>query len=186
VASDPLMIVGPVEWLVSLDTAKLQCRIDGSDEDALLGLMVAAAAEDCANVMQRAITPATWRAEFDGFADSITLSPAMATEVVSISYIDADGATQTLPLIDAKLSGGVLRPAFGKVWPATRAEPSSVTITYKSATWPDPESVPAAVKVWILLRVAALYENREAWTQGKTVEANPHIDNMLAARRFTL
>ena len=39
--------------------------------------------------------------------------------------------------------------------------------------------VPASVKQWVLMRVGAYYDNRDAWTSGKPIERNAFVDRLL-------
>ena len=100
----------------------------------------------------------------------------------------ATGTTTNLPGTEWMLDNssdyiGRLVPAYGKTWPATRLQIAAVNITF-TAGWPSADQVPQLIRSWLLLRIGALYENREAWTIGKAIERNPHIDRLLD--RYTL
>ena len=89
------------------------------------------------------------------------------TSVTSVTYIDADGTVQTvdsgkyvarsLPLSD------ILFPDFGESWPATRAIPGAVTITYQAGMMTgSPLMLPYQdIRSAILLTLGDLWENRE-------------------------
>lgn len=83
--------------------------------------------------------------------------------VTSITYVDTDGATQTLPpsayLVDSKSEPGRITPAYGLVWPTTRWQTGAVTIRFV-AGYADSASVPACIKQWMLVRLGTLWLNR--------------------------
>lgn len=175
--------------VVSLYEAKGHLRIDDdvTDDDASIALMIDAATQDCEGVMQRAILPGTWRVRLADWADEIELSPAGVSAVTEVRYVDADGTDTVLDpsgyLLDSDPYRPALTAAYGVSWPIARSQAGSIRITYTAGTWADAYSVPASIKSWILLRVGALYENREAWTLGKPIEHNAHIDGLLARWR---
>lgn len=188
------LITAPTLSCVTLAEAKLHLRVetDVTDEDALITQLVAAATEDAEHLMQRAILPQQWQLTLDAFPACIELQRPIVSAVASVRYVDATtGSLLTLAtteyLVDPS-SDLVARivPAYGKSWPDARAQPAAVQVLFICG-WPDAASVPAAIKRWVLLRVGALYENREAWTLGKSIERNEFIDRMLDRYRvFTI
>ena len=89
--------------------------------------------------------------------------PSLQT-VGSINYIDQNGVQQTLDPTLYKVGTvsepGRLTPAYAQTWPATRNEASAVEITY-TCGYGAAAAVPAGIQSWMLLRLGALYENRE-------------------------
>lgn len=170
---------------VSLDDAKLHLRVDHADEDDLIELLIRAAMEDAEAMMGRALLPQTWRQRLDAWpAGSVELGPACVSAVTAIAYTDSAGAAQTLDVSTAvHLQSDALTahlwPAYGTTWPATRAQPDAVSITYTCGTWATPAELPALVVAWIKLRIGALYLHRESWTSGKAIERNEHTDRLL-------
>ena len=80
---------------------------------------------------------------------------------INITYVDADGATQTLDASLYQLGlDDTVSPAWGQSWPGVRVQPDSVKITYV-AGYGLAVNVPSEIKAWMLLNVATLYENRE-------------------------
>ena len=84
--------------------------------------------------------------------------------VESVTYTDTNGVLQTLPtdqyLVDNISEPGCITPAPNTYWPNTQNRVNAVKISYTSG-YGNAAAVPAGVKAWILLRAAALYENRE-------------------------
>jgi uncharacterized phiE125 gp8 family phage protein len=185
----PELVTPAAQQALTLYEAKGHLRVDDdftADDDGIL-MMIEAATQACEDVMQRAILPATYAVKLSAWADTIALGPAGVRAITGIQYLDATGQDTTLASTEYTLDSDPLRaavvPAYGKSWPAAREHVGSIRITYTAGTWAAPADIPAAVKQWILLRVGALYENREAWTSGKTIEPNPHIDGLIARWR---
>lgn len=165
--------------------AKLHLRVDASDEDALIDALIVAATDDAEHLMSRAVLPQTWTLYLDDFcADQIDLQRPPVTAITTVKYLQAsDGALTTLPDTEYTLAAGSdytarVLPAYGKAWPATRDMPEAVQIAFVCG-YANAAAVPEPIKAWIKLRIGALYENRQAWTLGKAIERNPHVDHLL-------
>lgn len=191
------LITPPTAAALTTAEAKLHVRVSGSAEDLLIDAMIAAATQEAEHLMQRAILPQTWRLTLDewpcGASQIVHLPMGKVTAVSSVRYAAADTGTMT-PLTfatdyQADLSSDLtarLLPAYGKTWPATRLQLAAVEVTFV-AGWPDAASVPPLIKSWLLLRVGALYENRQAWTEGRSINRNGFVDGLLDRyRRVTL
>jgi hypothetical protein len=71
-----------------------------------------------------------------------------------------------------------------QTWPAALPQIGSVKVEFVAGYGED-AAVPQGIKIWMLLRLGALYENREevsAMRQGK-IEALPYVDRLLDAYR---
>lgn len=184
------VITPPVCEPITVAQAKLHTRIDSTDEDALIPILVAAARAHGEQVTGRAFVERTVELTLDGFpgADgSIELPAPPLGEVLSVKYDDPAGLEQELLVTGyriATVSDFVppkLRPARGTVWPATEGGIETVRVRYKCG-WPvsglgteaSPyaAAVPEAIKAWLLVRVTGLYEQREAFVLGQNSGAN--------------
>lgn len=136
------LIAGPGEEPVTLAAAKLFCRIDGTDEDALLGALIAAARLHVESITGRALITQTWRlglAQVSGLVVPLPVVPAA-------SLVEApDGAVLQG---DAVLLAG---PVDG------------LSIDY-TAGYGDADDVPADLKQAVLVLVAYWYEHRDSLT----------------------
>jgi uncharacterized phiE125 gp8 family phage protein len=84
--------------------------------------------------------------------------------IVSVKYVDADGVLQTLSNTEYTLTGddpNILLPTYGKSWPAFRLQPGAIKIQYRAGYGDAAVNIPEAIRAWMLLNVANLYENRE-------------------------
>jgi hypothetical protein len=108
--------------------------------------------------------------------------------VDSITYVDASGVGQSLPgsayKLDAVTEPSRIVPAYGTTWPATRNEIAAVVVAYTTG-YGLAAAVPQPIKQWILLRLGAMYENREETAIGRGLMAidMPFADGLLDAYR---
>ncbi|VVE49505.1 head-tail connector protein [Pandoraea terrigena] len=109
--------------------------------------------------------------------------------VDAVKYIDASGVTQTMDpsayVVDTISEPGVLTPKTGTYWPDTENTTNAVQISF-TAGYGAAVDVPAGIKSWILLRVGALYENREEVSVATrvTVQELPYVDTLLDPYRI--
>lgn len=168
-----IIVIAPPEDLpVSLAEAKAHMNITTSTDDALIGALISTATSQAQELTSRQLVSATLELVLDGFNDdSIEIPTGPLTQVTSISYIDADGVQQTLAAdkysVDAASLVPRIRPSYGHVWPTTRDTMNAVRVRMVCG-W-DVDSVPVPVKTWIKVRVATLYEQREATVVGSGV-----------------
>jgi uncharacterized phiE125 gp8 family phage protein len=168
------LFTAPSEEPIDLDEAKAQCRVDGSDEDALIQGYIVAAREYTENITGRQSTTATWDLGLDDFPCSIDMPKAPLQSVTSISYLDAAGVIQTLAPSNYKVVGafgtgepnptaarGRITLPYGTMWPPTRCEANSVTVRFV-AGYGTADKVPMALKQAMLLLISLWYRNREA------------------------
>ena len=170
---------------VTLAEAKAQCRVDCTDEDALITSYIATATAHAADKVGRALVPARYRLALDAFEPVIELLPPV-TSVQSVTYTDAAGAIQTLPstawLLDTISEPGRLLPAPGTTWPATMADQPNAVIVDFTAGYAG-AAVPAPVKQWILLCVGDLYDQRSRSAEKPAVPQH-FADALLDAARI--
>lgn len=190
---------------ITLGEAKAHLRVDLTDDDALITALIVAARQYAESETGRSLITQSWRLVLDGFpggrgpgtngsissllpGNAILLDQAPVQSITSIQYLDTGGAWQTLPESEwvAELQSAPARitPAFGKTWPAALPQIGSVKVEFV-AGYGEASAVPQGIKIWMLLRLAALYENREevsAMRQGK-IEPLPYVDRLLDAYR---
>lgn len=173
---------------VTLTEARAQLREIATAEDNLISALITAATQDAEKVMQRPIMPQTWLWVADDFtseADGRICIPIPSRAITAFTYVrGTDGATVALAATTDYLPDfrgeyyTLVFPAYGTLWPTPRVQPGAVEITLE-AGWANALAVPQVIKQWILMRVAALFAHREAWTSGEAIYNNPFIDRML-------
>lgn len=165
-------VISPPEPLAGLAEAKLHLRVDAGDEDALITSFIEAASEHIdgpAAWLGRAIGIQTLEASHAGFCErSIRLPCPPVLEIISVSYMNSAGASQTIDPADYSLSDDRLRYRDGFEFPAT-ASCDAVRVRYKAGyavrsgdggDWV--QKTPAPIKVAVLMHIGLLYANRES------------------------
>lgn len=175
---DPL--TSPSTQPVGLPQIKDHLRIDHTDEDAHLTLLAKAATEWAEGIMHRQILARQWRMSMDGFpagsstawGSVINLPMGHTLSVDLVTYVDSDGAEQTLtgPSSSpagtdyeeylAATTGGCLWPAYGTSWPSTREQPGAVRVDFTAGWGTATSDVPPDVIHAVLFRIADMYESR--------------------------
>ena len=133
-------ITPPTESPVTLDEAKTHVAVASSISyhDDQLTRIIRAATEQVQVLAGRQILTATYRMQIDQFPDdaddAIYLPIPPLRSVSSITYLDANGATQTLATtvyrVQTDHEPGQVILRSGQSWPSTLIEQGAVTITY--------------------------------------------------------
>lgn len=157
---------GPAAEPVSLNEAKAQLRVDGSEEDNLILSLISVARLKVESETGRMLISQTAKAYFDSWPTGnvlhLPLYPVSA--VSSVTYIDEDGASQTwassnytVDLV-GKTPRIVLNPDADA--PEVGNYPNAITVTFTVGD-ATATTVPADLKHAILTRLTLLYERRE-------------------------
>lgn len=168
---------------VSLSDLKEHLRIDDSASDGELGRFLKAAigSVDGYEGIGYCCCLQTWRLQLNAFPCAITLplGPVADDATVSVRYVNTDGVETTLDPAAYRLSGGVIDPAFGTSFPASRCIRNAVTVDFEAGKAPD--DVPETIKQVILETAAEWYANRET---GAVRELSQTALDMLEPYRF--
>lgn len=171
------LVTPPAATPVSLDEARAHCKADTADDTLLQVYLDAAVAhvDGAEGVLGRCLVTQTWDYKLDAFPETIKVPLPILASVTSISYVDADGDTQTMSASDYRVSGQRITPGDAG-WPATDDVTHAVTVRFV-AGYGLAVAVPAAIKAAILLYVGDLYANREA--QGEQLFENDAAKRLL-------
>jgi uncharacterized phiE125 gp8 family phage protein len=160
-----IRITAPATEPIDLATAKLHCRVDGTDEDTLITALIVAAREQAEHETGRALVTQTWEQVHDSFPEAFVLRKAPIQSVTSVKYLDSAGVEQTISaldyLLDKDSEPGYVVPAYGKAWPASYGVPNAVRCRYV-AGYGAAAAVPQAIKQWMLLAIGMMYSQRES------------------------
>jgi uncharacterized phiE125 gp8 family phage protein len=145
---------------ISLDTAKLQCRVLDDDEDDLIETYITAARRYVENITSSILVQREIVEQRDEFGDYLELYyRPIVTDSVEIEYIDADGSPQDYVDFFAQTSRSPARIYATDDWP-TLFEHGGVTVTY-TAGYEEGEEPPELLQAMLLL-IGHWYANREA------------------------
>jgi uncharacterized phiE125 gp8 family phage protein len=127
-------------------------------------------------IMGRALLTQTWVLKLDYFPHRIDLPLPPLQSVSSITYLDTDGASQTLAtsvyqVVNNGNSPSYICEAYNQVWPTTYDQPQAVTVTFV-AGWASADLVPENIALAIKLLVGEWYDNRKA-SSDKSFEELP-------------
>ena len=165
------LITAATTYPVTLEEAKLHCRIESADEDTLISALIASATETAEQITGRALMAQTWELTLDAFPDAFELTRVPVQSIASVKYYDESGVQQTLggglyALDNADDNGfAYVVPVYSGTWPATRDQINAVAVRYV-AGYANAAAVPESVKAWIKLMAGSMFENRESVASG--------------------
>ena len=173
------LVSAPVMEPLRVDETKAYLRVDGTEDDELIALLIQAARR-CIDGKDgsfgRALVTQTWDLFLDSFPYSycypslaadyqITIPLAPLQAVTSITYTDLNGQIQSFEstdyIVDPVTEPGRILPVFGKFWPRAQPIPNAVAVRFV-AGYGTREAVPDDIKTWLKQIVAYFYEARSA------------------------
>lgn len=170
-----LITVPSTELVVSLNLAKQHLRLDTDDgtDDDLIKHLIEVATERAEHELGRSLLTKTYQV-LVAHIGVISLIPNLVN-IISVVYIDCDGIETTLTSDDY---------IFSDAWPVPKIYPkrtneNRIKITY-TAGYGNADAIPKAIKQWVLVDLATLYENREAvMNYGVNSVPYPFVDGLL-------
>lgn len=161
------VVVSPTFEQITLEQARLQCRIDDDFEDRLLGVWITAAREHAEQYTQRALATQTLAIEPECWPWPLhrygaELPGGVVQSIKSVTYVDPEGAIQTLPANQYVLFAKAVPARWGLVAgadrPQVRPGPESMELQYVAGY--SAGECPAGIVAAMLLCIAYWYENR--------------------------
>ncbi|RPJ57215.1 MAG: hypothetical protein EHM12_09425 [Dehalococcoidia bacterium] len=186
---------------VSLETARLHLRLDteGSPpshpDDALVTALITVAREAVENFTELTVAVNTFQLKLDYFENlEIDLGTYPVNSITSITYVDTNGATQTISssdyVLDTFSKPAQIVLAYAKQWPAVRNQPNAVTVTFEAGytgdTSPVTNVLPKALTQAMLLTITDLYENRGAIGSKQNYEIPVMAQYLMAPYRINM
>lgn len=130
------LVTPPFSEPIHLDEAKKHLRVDILDDDKLILALIRAARDIVEGFTHRALVLQTFDQVLDKFPAQINLTRSPLRKLVSITYTDTDGITQTLSAskyeIDDKSEPARVHAAYGEVWPSSRDTLNAVTVKFQA------------------------------------------------------
>lgn len=188
------LVTAPVVSGVSLADAKLHCKVDTSEDDSLFTTLIDAAAQYCEASTGRKFPTQTWeykRPAFPCGSEPIVLPFPPVASVTSVSYIDADGASQTWTAgstgYTTDLPAGPhadyarVYPSYGVSYPSTRGQRNAVTVRFVCG-YGNSSDMPPSLTAAMLKLIEHWYMHRgvvteAAYTQNVNIPAG--VDALL-------
>jgi uncharacterized phiE125 gp8 family phage protein len=165
-----MLLEGPAMEPVTLAEAKAHLRLDGEDEDVLVGSLIAAARAAVETETRRVLIAQAWRAFVaDWPADGVSLPVVPALSVEEVRAIDGEGAASVLDgeawAFDA-VDGSVrlLEPV---------ADAAEYEIDFTAGYGESGADVPEPLRLAMRLLVTHWFENRSAAVLGADAAALP-------------
>lgn len=194
------LVTGPALDPISLAEAKAHCRVTSADEDGLIAGYVLAARQHVETITNRLLITQTW----DYFIDRdwpyfydfdlhcnrrlIELPRAPVQSITSISYVDTNGAMQTLAsnqyLADLTSSIARIEPAYSVQWPTVRCQAKAITVRFIAGYGDQPGAIPEPIRHAMLLLIGHWYESREASTSTTSQKIDFAVDALIAPHRI--
>lgn len=152
-----IITVPSTDLVVSIHLAKQHLRLDTDDgtDDDLIKHLIEVATERAEHQLGRSLLTKTYKTVAER-GDKIKLVPNLIA-ISSVIVTNDDDSTTTLTGSDYLLNQNSLVP---EVMPMVIIE-TSLAVTY-TAGYGAASDVPYAIKQWLLIDIATLYENREA------------------------
>ena len=182
---------------ITLADIEAQIRFDLTGQDVHIQSLIDAVGGKGESITRRALEVKTRTLSLNSFPSnrtSIELPYPPFRSITGITYVDTAGDEQTLdPLLyKADLNTSVpiqpsfIVPVYGETWPETLNDFNAVTITfvcgYGDISGNDIPA-PAAIKQWMKINVADLYEHPESIETGvrvQKVEMSSLSDSLIA------
>ena len=161
--------------VVTLDAAKTFLRVDGDDEDSLIGGLLASATNLVEKVCNRILIEESVTLLTTGFpCGPVLLFGGKVSEVSAVRYLNSQNIITTLSPSSYRVDVRGVRGLVDQVvsWPSTSDAFNSVQVEY-TVGYESADKVPEPIKTAILLLAASWYANREAVVTGTIVEELP-------------
>jgi uncharacterized phiE125 gp8 family phage protein len=157
------VVTPPASEPVTIAEAKAQLSIGASDDshDTELASMIAAAREEWERDTSIALITRTLEHRLPQFlsATALTVRPVIA--ILSVKYMDATGAEQTVSSSDYYLDGDEVRFLDTFVQPTLQDRSEAVRITYTAGYGSDSRTCPELDRMAIKLSLANRFEDRD-------------------------
>lgn len=177
---------------VTLAQAKAHLREEQEEthNDLLITSLITVARQAAEDRLQRTLIDTTWLRTLDGFprcGGYIELTRPRVLSVEWVKYLAPDGTLTTLDPaayeLDPTAEPGLLMPAYGTSWPATRQRPGAVQVQYKAGYGTTAAAVPKPIVQWVLLALGELFENRSRSAE-RPVLPQQFADSLLDTHRI--
>jgi len=204
----PIVSVPRIEPITIADVEQ-QIRFSVTGQESHIEHLITSVREMCEGITRRSLIVKQEILTLDFFPCNrgyVELPGPPLRSVESIKYLDTDNVEQTLPTAEYKVvfnsrkpeQPSYIIPAYNYSWPTALNESDSITINYTCgygsifnsvSNLYEVNEVPKAIKQWMLINIANLYEHPETIQVGTRIQmieiptlANNLIANYKIAR----
>lgn len=177
-ALTPSLVTGPTASPLDVDLVKAHLRVDHGDDNTLIELYIAAAAEHLdgwSGVLGSCLMPQEWSVPFY-WCRNVILPMGPFIELVSVAVDDALAPLADLTVTTRETPKGT-HITLGNL-PYGEIVTLNVNLGYA-----DADAVPATLKSAMLLHIGELYENREQSLTGVSSTILPNYDALIDPHR---
>jgi uncharacterized phiE125 gp8 family phage protein len=174
---------------VTATEAKLHCKINTSDDDNEVTILIQAARKYAETYTGRQIITAHWYFKGSAFpSGDIVLPKSPLQTVTSVKYNDLNGDQQTFSsgsytVVTPNHDLGRIVLNYGEDWPTARSETHSIIVEYKAGYGDATTDVPENMRAAILMMILGMYDYRGPVTDVRVQEL-PAMHDLLATERI--
>lgn len=186
IIAPPVVTVPPAELPLSIQRVVSNSRLDDEYDALDIHYRIAEATNHVEELTGRALIVRTVEWYLDEFKDELETPLGVLKEVLEISYVDTDGATQVLDSSKYRVdvAGGRITPAYGEHWPTIRPVTSSIKVTLKVG-YGAARDIPHSIIRALLILVSHWHEYREEIVVGASVSpAGRTVSSLLGSFRL--
>jgi len=173
-----IQTVAPIAEPLTLVEVKAFLRILDDTDDLLLGTLITTIRSHVENITNRQLGSATFELYASDFVTKLPKNPI--DSISKIEYMDANGNYILLDNTTYYLyeNNGLGRIDYDTI-PTVQDHKKAVKITFISGY----TTIPEAIKSYMKVKIATLYENREEYVIGANIAefGNKFVENLLSS-----
>jgi len=173
-----IQTVAPLQEPITLAEAKAFMRVLDTDDDILIGSLISAVREHVENVTNRQLESATFELYASNLVTKLPKNPI--TSILKVEYMDEAGTYVTIGSSDYYFyeHNGIGCIDY-IIEPTLQDHKRAMKITFTSGY----TNVPEAIKSYMKVKIATLYENREEFVIGASIAefGNKFVENLLSS-----